>query len=431
MSTNKNNYLKLNNYDYSKNNLSYVKDYIQHNKLPNNLTSLQERTFIDRYKSNLFNVKDNNLYYTPLNLECVESDPKLINDKLKALYSDMKVGVGMGIRSFYNKVIDHYLGIKRETVRQFLIQQVPYQLRKSEVKPINKPIIGEYPNQRWAVDCIDFDYLKGYNQQKKYIMTVIDFFSKYVFAVPLVNKKPETIIKAFNTIGASQSQNIYPNYLQCDNGGEFKNKKFEDYCEAKGMKMIYTKSYTPTTNGLIENFNKYLRKMIFEGFVRTNSKNWVNYLDDYLYNRNHTKHSVTKQKPISIWKPSKDKIAEGERVLPLSIAPDNAKSIQKDVLTKLQTKAQKTLDKYEDAKLEVGDRVRISTASIDSKVRKLIKANEAKKIILLFTKEIYTVTKVINPNKPFEKPSYKITDYPRRTFYSNELQKINVDDINE
>ena len=247
------------------------------------------------------------------------------------------------------------------------------------------------------------------------------------FIISFVDKS----IKAFNTIGSSQSQNIYPNYLQCDNGGEFKNKKFEDYCEAKGMKMIYTKSYTPTTNGLIENFNKYLRKMIFEGFVRTNSKNWVNYLDDYLYNRNHTKHSVTKQKPISIWKPTKDKIAEGERVLPLSIAPYNAKSIQKDVLTKLQTKAQKTLDKYEDAKLEVGDRVRISTASIDSKVRKLIKANEAKKIILLFTKEIYTVTKVINPDKPFEKPSYKITDYPRRTFYSNELQKINVDDINE
>jgi hypothetical protein len=263
-------------------------------------------------------------------------------------------------------------------------------------------------------------------------MTVIDFFSKYVFAVALPNKKPESIIKAFDTIGTSQSQNTYPNYLQCDNGGEFKNKKFEDYCVGKNIKLIYTKSYTPTTNGLIENFNKFLRKMIFEGFVRTDSKNWVNHLDDYLYNRNHTKHSVTKQNPVNIWKPTKVPIGN-QRVLPPSIAPNNARAIQQDVLLKLKTKAQKLIDKYDDVKLVVGDKVRIATSSVDSKVRKLIKANEAKKVIFKFTEKVYTVSKVINPNKPFEKPMYQVTpdDYSQKRFYSNELQKINVVDINE
>ena len=427
--TNKNIYLKLNNYDYSKKHLNDVKKYLQVEQLPSDLTPPQQKTFINRYKSNLFNVKDNKLYYTPLNIELIEDDPKIINTKLKQLYDDPKIGTGMGIRSFYNKVIDHYLGIKRETVRQFLIRQEPYQLRKQPDKPINKPIIGEYPNQRWAVDLIDLTYIEGYNSHKKYIMTVIDFFSKYVFAVALANKLPTTIISAFNSIGTNQSENTYPNYLQCDNGGEFKNKQFETYCEGKQIKLIYTKSYTPTTNGLIENFNKYLRKMIFEGFVRTNSKNWVDHLNDYLYNRNHTKHSVTKQKPASIWKSTNERIDVNKRVIPLSIDPLNSAAIQQDVLKKLKTKAKKILDRYEDVKLVVGDKVRIATSSVDSEVRKHIKAGEAKKIIFKFTEEIYTIRKVINPDSDFEKPSYLLSPhYPNRRFYSNELQKINLDD---
>ena len=135
--TNKNIYLKLNNYDYSKKHLSDVKKYLQLKQIPNDLTPQQNRTFVDRYKSSLFSVKNNKLYYTPLNIELIEDDPKIINAKLKLLYNDMKIGTGMGIRSFYNKVIDHYLGIKRETVRQFLIRQEPYQLRKQPDKPIN------------------------------------------------------------------------------------------------------------------------------------------------------------------------------------------------------------------------------------------------------------------------------------------------------
>ena len=58
--SNKNIYLKLNNYDYSKNNLTEVKDYIKNNTIPDNLTQPQKRIFINRYTNELFNVKDNN-----------------------------------------------------------------------------------------------------------------------------------------------------------------------------------------------------------------------------------------------------------------------------------------------------------------------------------------------------------------------------------
>ena len=67
-------------------------------------------------------------------------------------------------------------------------------------------------------------------------------------------------------------------------------------------------SYSPTSNSLIENFKNILRKMIREGFVRTNSFHWINYLDQYLANRNNTPHSLTKHPPSHIWKPSRERI---------------------------------------------------------------------------------------------------------------------------
>ena len=418
-------YLKLNNYDYSTTHLNNVKHYLLTNQLPSDLTPQQTKTFKMRYKPDLFEVKNNKLFYKPLNLECVENDNK--ENILKLLYDDFKIGTGTGIKSFYYKVIDKYLGIKRADVKDFIINQVPYQLRKQVDKPINKPIIAEYPNQRWAVDLIDLSYIRGYNSKKEYIMTVIDFFSKYVFAVALTNKKPESIIKAFTEIKTKQSQGIFPKYLQSDNGGEFKNEKFDNYCKENNIIQIFTKSYTPTTNGLIENFNKYLRKMIYEGFIRTDSLRWVDHLDDYLYNRNHSKHSTIKQFPVNVWVPNKDKIIFNKRKLPKSL---NNNNIKQEVYNNLLDNAKRSINKYEDVKLNIGDNVRISTASIDSKVRKLIKNGEAKKIVVKWTPSIYKVTKIINPDSEFEKPQYRITRYNNRSFYSNELLKVNKDEIN-
>jgi hypothetical protein len=54
--------------------------------------------------------------------------------------------------------------------------------------------------------------------------------------------------------------------------------------------------------------------MIREGFVRTNSFNWIKYLYRYLVNRNNTPHSLTKYPPSKIWKPSRERIIDDDIV---------------------------------------------------------------------------------------------------------------------
>ena len=433
VSSNRYIYLKLNNYDYSKENLEKVFNYLNNQQIPNEFRTNSE---INKFKNrwDKFIVRDNKLIYKTLDLEVVEDADK--QQKLKQLYDDPKIGLGMSQTSFYQKVQQFYLNIKRDEVAEFIKKQGAYQLTtRTQPIVINKPFYAEYPNQRWATDLIDVNYWGKYNKiggtEQKYILTVIDYFSRYVFAASLPNKESSTIIEAFKYIFDNQSH-CYCKILQSDNGGEFISKEFKSFCETNKMELVFNKTYSPTGNGLIENFNKYLRKLINETFVRHNNLNWVNSLDDCLYNRNHTKHSHIKMLPAEVWKPTNIKPDKKKREIPVyedsklnNVYKLNSDQIQTKVLKSAQASVKKKLERYKDEKLNVGDRVRIYLPAIDTKLRKLIKAGDKKKIITLYSPKVFTITRIINDNKELLKPKYFI-DSPdfTKSFFFNELQKV-------
>ena len=142
---------KLNNLDYSDLYVEAVFDYINNGHFPEAFDYSQRYNLKKHYKD--FKIIDGKLYYTPLNLQVVKESER--NNLLKTMYDDVKVGVGAGIQSFYNKITSKYIGISREQVGEFLKNQEPYQLSKYKPYAINKPIVALYPNHRWAVDLID------------------------------------------------------------------------------------------------------------------------------------------------------------------------------------------------------------------------------------------------------------------------------------
>jgi hypothetical protein len=64
---------------------------------------------------------------------------------------------------------------------------------------------------------------------------------------------------------------------------------------------------------LCENFNKYLRKIILEIFIRTNDLNWIDYLDDCIYNRNHSKQNTIKFIPADVWTSTPESFKKGSK----------------------------------------------------------------------------------------------------------------------
>jgi len=90
-----------------------------------------------------------------------------------------------------------------------------------------------------------------------------------------------------------------PIVLQTDNGKEFKNRVLANYLRLWGITQVFSKAYTPTTQGMVERYNQTLKHKIFKGFLRNKNKKWVDDLASYAENINTTKKSVTKEAPLT------------------------------------------------------------------------------------------------------------------------------------
>ena len=52
----------------------------------------------------------------------------------------------------------------------------------------------------WGADLADMHSLRKYNKRIKYLLCVIDLFSKYAWVIPTKDKKSVSIVDAFQKI---------------------------------------------------------------------------------------------------------------------------------------------------------------------------------------------------------------------------------------
>ena len=74
---------------------------------------------------------------------------------------------------------------------------------------LQKPIIRKFKNRRvyssfkgniWRVDLADMQLISKFNKGIRFLLCVIDTFSKYAWDAPLKDKKGVTIVNAFQNI---------------------------------------------------------------------------------------------------------------------------------------------------------------------------------------------------------------------------------------
>ena len=99
---------------------------------------------------------------------------------------------------------------------------------------LDKPIIRKFEKRKvyltfkdniWGADLADMQLLIKYNKGIRFLLCVIDIFSKYAWVVPLKDKKGIIIVKAFQSI--LKQSNRKPNKLWVDKGSEFYNAYFK------------------------------------------------------------------------------------------------------------------------------------------------------------------------------------------------------------
>ena len=100
--------------------------------------------------------------------------------------------------------------------------------------PTNKTIIKSI-DDTWSSDLLDMnDYAIKNNKGYRYILVVIDNFSKFGWTIPLKNKYAQSITDAFSQNVKSSKRK--PNLLETDDGKEYVNKIFNEFLNNNKIK---------------------------------------------------------------------------------------------------------------------------------------------------------------------------------------------------
>ena len=254
-------------------------------------------------------------------------------------------------------------------------------------KPVRKKFLKRFVFVRhvddiWGADLIELPSLSKKNSGFRYILMVIDVFSKYGWGIPLKTKTGVEVASALRTIFKKDK----PAKLWVDKGREFYNKEVSALLKKNNIEIYSTNNDEKCS--VVERWNRTIKTQLWRYFSANGTQKYTNIIQPLMDKYNSTKHRSIGMTPTDARKPS------------------NYQQVFKNLYLK-KVKARKKEPKY-----KVGDKVRIS-------IKKDI---FEKGFTINWSDKIYTITEVLNTLPP----TYKIKDDRveiKGTFYEQELQK--------
>lgn len=320
-----------------------------------------------------------------------------INERLAKIYFDVTHPAGFSSV----KKLAKSANCKYETAQKWLSAQDSYTL--------HRPIKRKFTRSRYVIptlgwlyeaDLADFQKIAGENDQNRYLLCVIDGFSKMAAVEPLRDKGANAVSlalkNALDKLGPTDT-------LRTDKGMEFRCSKVADLLKDRNITHLLAQN-EETKCALVERFIRILKERLYRFFTHFGKERYIDHLQEIVSAYNNTKHSAIGKKPIEVNSKNSrevwDFLYSGLGRYPkLVTVPENKK---KPIF-------------------KVGDIVKISA----------YKHCFAKGYRPNWTYEIFKVKKVVR-RRPLV---YIIEDMDgeeiKGTWYTDELQKVSADETTE
>ena len=280
-------------------------------------------------------------------------------------------------------------------------------------KPFRRTLFFNKVNFRskdniWNADLI---IMPKPENEYKYLLTIIDGYTRYAWVIPIKNKKGETIYNEFKKVMKESKRS--PDKLWVDEGKEFYNKHMYELFPFKEKNILKKDNngeylnkiysvYNMGKNPVIERFNRTIMSKLGKLWTINNNQKFLNIIPKIVKQYNNKIHSIINTSPhMASINPSLVKIKD--RIFD-------------------QTFGSRTSSDYhpkpQKQKFFVGDRVRIYK----------IKKRFSKGYQGYWTKEIFVVSEVQKKkNNPIK---YVLKDLDGEqilgTMYQNELQHTSL-----
>ena len=156
-------------------------------------------------------------------------------------------------------------------------------------------ITSPWPFQQWGLDILGpLPIGKG---QCKFVIVAVDYFTKWAEAEPLATIT-EQKIRNFVWRAIICRFGI-PRALVSDNGKQFDNTKFRNFCAELGIKNYFSSLAHPQSNGQAEVTIRTL-KAALKTKLEDLKGNWVEYLPEVLWAYRTTQKSATRETPFAL-----------------------------------------------------------------------------------------------------------------------------------
>ena len=240
----------------------------------------------------------------------------------------------------------------------------------------------------WTMDLMVVEKYSKQNKNFKYILVVLDIFSRYAWARPLKNKTGKDTADALRDIFTKSGRK--PNRIWSDDGTEFFNAQVQGLLRKNNI-TLYS-SFNEPKASIAERFIRTLRRKMEMHYIVTQSTVWYNVLQNLIDEYNSDSHRSLGMSPNDAIKPE-----NFAKVFKKQYSPNKLKLSGKPLL-------------------EVGDKVRIT----------LHKRHFEKGATANWSEEIFEISEVMKNYKPVV---YKLKDLADEQidggFYREQLQKTN------
>jgi hypothetical protein len=269
-------------------------------------------------------------------------------------------------------------GIKttKKEIDEFINNRVEQQ--KTVINNERKKTLGKIVAYR-PLSLVQMDiyvmakYVTG-NKGYKYILCMIDVFTRKVWAYKMKKKDNKNVQDSFKQfISDSNIKEFTPTILMSDNDSTFINKSFQEILEKN--QIIHQPNILDDHHalGLIDRFARTLKMILTRLFLQKKSTNWINYLDEIINNYNNNGHSAI------------------DYIAPNEVFFEPYGSISKKSPSTLKKNFEKIYNiNYEKSLFNIS----ISDIDVNDKVRIKIKGQFRKGTEARYTDEVYTVKKV-------------------------------------
>ena len=306
-----------------------------------------------------------------------------MEEQLKEIYYDPKHPAGYASAA----KLSEESGFSLKEVQKWLKAQPTYTLHRMARKtyPTRRYIVHDIDEQ-WQADLADVSLIAKQNKGYRFLLTVIDIFSRYAWVRPLRTKTGKEVAAAFKDIFA---EGRIPRRVQTDQGREFENRDIASLFGEHNIELFSVKSAYKAA--IVERFNRTLKTKLWRYFTMSLKEKWTDVLQDVVDSYNKSIHRTIEMRPIDV-------------------TPEKAAELRERMYG--EKKDKKRIERRD---IKVGDKVRIS------KVKNIF----AKGYLPSWTEEVFTVASI---NTKYTPTTYKLKDYHNEiiegSFYREEIQKV-------